>query len=76
MTTVTLEDAQANLPALISKLRPGEEIVILERERPIARLLAAASEEQPGRRPGSAKGKLTIVEDDDSHLADFQEYMP
>lgn len=28
------------------------------------------------RRPGSAKGKLTILSDDDEHLMDFQDYMP
>jgi len=27
-------------------------------------------------RPGSAIGKLRIVEEDDSHLDDFREYMP
>jgi hypothetical protein len=32
--------------------------------------------ERPSRRPGSAIGKLTIVEDDEAHLDDFQEYMP
>ena len=76
MTTVTLEDAQANLPALISKLKPGEEIVILESQRPVARLVAAPVGEQPLRRPGSAIGEFIIVEDDDSHLEDFREYMP
>ncbi len=28
------------------------------------------------RRPGSAVGKLTIIEDDDAHLDDFKEHMP
>jgi hypothetical protein len=28
------------------------------------------------RQPGSAKGILTVVSDDDAHLADFAEYMP
>lgn len=28
------------------------------------------------RRPGSAKGKLTILSEDDEHLKDFEEYMP
>jgi hypothetical protein len=27
------------------------------------------------RQPGSAKGKLVILADDDEHLQDFQEYM-
>ena len=28
------------------------------------------------RQPGSAKGRLTILSDDEDHLADFKEYMP
>ena len=27
------------------------------------------------RQPGSAKGKLIILKDDDEHLKDFEEYM-
>ncbi len=28
------------------------------------------------RQPGSAKGKLVILADDNEHLKDFREYMP
>jgi hypothetical protein len=28
------------------------------------------------RRPGSARGKLAIIADDDEHLSDFKDYMP
>ena len=35
----------------------------------------AARAPQP-RQPGSAKGKLIIVADDEEHLEDFKEYMP
>lgn len=76
MTTVTLENAQANLAALIGRLKPGEEIVILQSERPVARLVATSGNERLSRRPGSAIGELIIVEEDDSHLEDFREYMP
>jgi antitoxin (DNA-binding transcriptional repressor) of toxin-antitoxin stability system len=75
MTTVTIEEAQAKLPELIDHLAAGEQLVITRNQKPIARLLA---EEQPKRQPrraGSAKGKLTIVADDDEHLKDFSEYM-
>ncbi|HLA33505.1 MAG TPA: DUF2281 domain-containing protein [Rhodocyclaceae bacterium] len=30
---------------------------------------------KPNRRPGSAKGKLTILADDNRHLDDFEDYM-
>ena len=31
---------------------------------------------QKSRRPGSAKGILTILSEDNEHLDDFKEYMP
>jgi antitoxin (DNA-binding transcriptional repressor) of toxin-antitoxin stability system len=72
MTTATIEEAQAHLPALIAQLKPGEEVVIVERDRPVARLIG----EPRQRKPGGGIGKLVIIEDDDSHLEDFREYMP
>lgn len=75
MSTVTLEEAQAHLPELIDRLQPGEALVITRNEKPVARLLL---EEPPKRKPrqaGSAKGILTILQDDDEHLEDFEEYL-
>ncbi len=72
MTTATIEEVQASLPLLISHLKPGEEVVIMERDRPVARLIG----EPRQRKLGGGIGKLKIVEDDDAHLEDFQEYMP
>ena len=72
MTTATIEEAQARLPSLISNLKPGEEVLILEHDRPVARLIG----EPRQRKLGGGIGKLAIVEDDDSHLEDFKEYMP
>ncbi len=75
MTTVTLEEAQANLAGLIAELKPGDEIRITEKGRLVARLLAEAPNARKARQPGSAVGKLKIIEDDDAHLDDFREYM-
>jgi len=41
MTTITLQEAQANLADLIHRLSPGEEVVILEGDRPVATLSVA-----------------------------------
>jgi antitoxin (DNA-binding transcriptional repressor) of toxin-antitoxin stability system len=76
MTTATIEEAQAHLATLIAQLKPGEEVMIVERDRPVARLVGERSTRTGPRQPGSAIGKLTIVEDDDAHLEDFREYMP
>ena len=75
MTTVTIEKAQANLAGLIAELKPGEELLITQEDRPVARLVAEPANRRVPRQPGSAIGKLRIVEDDDTHLADFKEYM-
>jgi antitoxin (DNA-binding transcriptional repressor) of toxin-antitoxin stability system len=71
MTTITLEEAQTHLAAWIAKLRPGEELAIVERDRPVARLIAEPEKGGRPRRPGSAVGILTIVEEDEEHLKDF-----
>jgi antitoxin (DNA-binding transcriptional repressor) of toxin-antitoxin stability system len=76
MATATIEEVQSHLGALIAQLKPGEELVIIERNRPVARLVAEPTEERRLRKPGSAVGELTVVADDDAHLKDFNEYMP
>jgi prevent-host-death family protein len=75
--TVTLEDAQAHLADLIAKAAPGEEIVITQDEKQVARLIPE-KKPTPLKKPrvaGSAKGQLVILQDDDEHLKDFAEYM-
>jgi antitoxin (DNA-binding transcriptional repressor) of toxin-antitoxin stability system len=76
MPTVTIEEAQAKLPDLIHKLTPGEEVLILENNQPVAKLVGekVSLGQRPG--PGLCKGMITIVADDDEHLKDFAEYMP
>jgi antitoxin (DNA-binding transcriptional repressor) of toxin-antitoxin stability system len=76
MSTVTLEEAQAHLPELIDCLRPGETLVITRNEKPVARLLVEQSPQRKRRVAGSAKGILTIIQDDDEHMKDFEVYMP
>lgn len=73
MSTVTVEEAQAQLPNLLVHLAPGQEIQIVDRGRPIARLIGAIPS---SRQPGSAVGQLIIEVEDDEHLRDFQEYIP
>ncbi len=74
--TITLKDAQARLVELIASAVPGEEIVITQDDKPIARLIAEkpTAIKKP-RVAGSAKGQLIIVQEDDEHLEDFAEYM-
>ncbi len=76
MTTITIEDAQAKLPELIGALSKGEEMVIIQGEKVVARLVGERSEPRQRLAPGFAKGMISIVSDDDDHLKDFAEYMP
>lgn len=75
--TVTLQQAQAHLAELIAKALPGEEIVITQDEKLIARLIPQNKPEaiRKPRQPGSAEGQLIILQEDDEHLKDFSEYM-
>jgi len=71
MPTTTIKDAQAHLEVWISKLKPGEELLITKQDQTVARLMVEPLPDNQPRQPGSAIGKLTIVKDDDSHLEDF-----
>jgi antitoxin (DNA-binding transcriptional repressor) of toxin-antitoxin stability system len=75
MQTVTLEEAQSHLAEIIDRLTPGEEVVILRGNKPVARL-SSTPEEEPRPLPGRGRGMLTILSEDDEHLKDFAEYLP
>ncbi len=76
MPTISLAEAQAQLPDLIHRLRSGEEVVITEGSQVVARLVGERRPLVPRPGPGLCKGMMTIVADDDEHLNDFAEYMP
>ncbi len=73
MTTITIEEAQAKLRDLIHALPAGEEVVITDGDRPVARLLPAAAGTGVVRRPGTMKGTiLYIAPDFNAPLCGFQ----
>ena len=74
--TVGIEEAQARLKDLIAGLGPDDEIVITERNRPVARIIGGQQRERKPRMPGNCKGVISLLVEDDEHLADFGEYMP
>jgi antitoxin (DNA-binding transcriptional repressor) of toxin-antitoxin stability system len=43
--------------------------------QPVAKLVGQQRPVRKPRQPGSAKGKLTILAEDDEHLENFEEYM-
>lgn len=75
MQTLPIEQAEGRLVEIIEKLRPGEEVVLTQNSRPVARLVGEARE-KPHPVLGRGKGMLTVISEDEEHLKDFAEYMP
>lgn len=75
--TATIEEAQAELREMIRRLLPGEELVITDGGRVVARLTAVAQHEnRKARQPGTLRGTvLGMAADFDAPLEDFREYM-
>ena len=73
-TQIELERAAGCLPSLVADLRDGDEIILTRDDVPVARIVAYP---HPRGTPrfGSAKGLITIAEDFDEPLEDFEEYM-
>jgi len=72
-TTITLEEAQACLTELVLRLAPGEEVIITQDQRPVAKLVGEQTAKRKPRKPGNCKGLMTIISDDHEHLKDFEE---
>lgn len=77
MTTITIQEAQNQLAELIRLLTPGEEVVITEGDRPVARLVIATPPPSPrkARQLGTLRGTVLSMEHFDDPLEDFQESM-
>ena len=76
MTSISIEQAQSELPKIISNLKAGDTVVITEHGVPVARLSPEVGQPLKQRKPGSAVGRLAILSEDEEHLNDFKEYMP
>jgi prevent-host-death family protein len=76
VTTVTIQEAQAALADLIRRLAPGDEVVITEDGRPVAKLVATPPQE-PRKAPqfGTLRGTVLSMEHFDDPLEEFEEYM-
>ena len=76
MASVTIQEAQSTLTELIHRLQTGDEVVITENDRPVARLvLAPQFPPKPPRRLGTMKGSVvSMASDFDAPLEDFGEY--
>ena len=75
MSTVTIEQAQQQLPALIDSLQAGQDVLITKNTKPVARLVAEFKQARKTRKAGNCQGLMKIIADDDEHLEDFKDYI-
>jgi antitoxin (DNA-binding transcriptional repressor) of toxin-antitoxin stability system len=77
MTSLSIQEAQAQLPELVHGLTFGDEVVIVENDQAVARIVPAAGQPpRAPRRPGTLRGTvLYMAPDFDAPLEDFKEYM-
>lgn len=72
---VEVEQAREQLPDLIEEAMRGSEVIITRDHLPLVQLVEVRPPERRRRRPGSARGPITIADDFDAPLEDFCEYM-
>jgi prevent-host-death family protein len=85
MSTITLQEAQANLADVVHRLAPGESVTITENDRPVARLISAPNVPQRPPRPrppatgvpraGKYEGRLIVPPDFKEPLEEMREYL-
>ena len=76
MTSISIEEAQSHLSEIIASLVPGEEILILRNEEPVAKLVGEKAAPTESRKPGRGKDRILFMADDfDAPLEEFKEYM-
>jgi antitoxin (DNA-binding transcriptional repressor) of toxin-antitoxin stability system len=59
-TTVTLAEAEARLRELVGGLAPGDELVITDNEKPVAKLVVPPAE-KPRRILGTMRGERAVL---------------
>ncbi|MGH2719316.1 MAG: type II toxin-antitoxin system Phd/YefM family antitoxin [Actinomycetota bacterium] len=67
---VNVDEAKAHFPALLARVAAGEEIVIGEAGRPVAKLIPYAAAQGP-RSPGGWQGRVRMAPDFDEASPDI-----
>ena len=60
MKKVNMHDAKTNLSRYVAELRPGETLVLCNRNQPVAELRSLAQKPKQKPRIGAFKGQFTI----------------
>jgi len=73
MPSYNIAEFKAHLSDLVNRALAGEEVIVARDHRPLLKLVPIES--RPARRkPGSARGKVTVAKDFDATPDDFAEY--
>ena len=83
MYPIDLKKAKSQLDDLIKIARNGEEVILMENNKPVLKLVRVPSSYEPNlrrvdtprRQSGTAKGLISMSDDFDEPLEDFDEYM-
>ncbi len=71
--TINLKKAREHLEELVLALKPGDEIILTQDGKTVGKIVNNVGDNNC--RPGLGVGLLSIINDDDSHLEDFKDYM-
>lgn len=72
MAKYTVHEAKTHLSRLLQKASTGEEVIITNRNEPVARIVPV----KPNHRQwGSLKGKIKFAENWDAPIEDFRDYL-
>ncbi len=74
MASLSVLEAQANLPTIVHRLAPGEEVILTENDQPIAKLVATAVQPRPTPRLGTQRGSVLSMKHFDDPLEEFEDY--
>lgn len=73
--TISIDQASTQLRGLVSALGPDDEIILVDNNRPVARIVPNAIPNK--RTAGTCKGMIEIIDDsNDVILQQFKDYMP
>lgn len=75
MTTVNIDDASTHLPEIISRLSPGEQLIIVDAGQPLATLTRAPARQWPCQAGSAQESRHWMAPDFDAPLDEFREYM-
>ena len=75
MATVDIDKAKAHLPELISKLNPGEELLIVDSGEHLATLTRTAAKQWPCKAGSAKHTEHWMAPEFNAPLEEFREYM-